>query len=57
MDTEDFPKEYFKKLNARNINTDGIEVVEDGDPWENSRTVELTLTVDAPVVEDSTEEN
>lgn len=26
----DFPKEYFKKLNAKNINTDGIEVVEDG---------------------------
>ena len=26
----DFPKEYFKKLNARKINTDGIEVVEGG---------------------------
>ena len=26
----DFPKEYLRKLNARNINTDGIEVVEDG---------------------------
>ena len=26
----DFPKEYLKKLNDRNINTDGIEVVEDG---------------------------
>ncbi len=34
-----------------------IEVVEDGDPWENARTVDITLTVDAPVVEDSTEEN
>jgi sugar/nucleoside kinase (ribokinase family) len=26
----DFPKEYLKKLNARNINTDGIEIVEKG---------------------------
>lgn len=26
----DFPKEYLKKLNDRNINTDGIEVVEEG---------------------------
>jgi len=26
----DFPKEYFKKLNARKINTDGIEIVENG---------------------------
>ena len=26
----DFPKEYLKKLNARKINTDGIEVVEGG---------------------------
>lgn len=26
----DFPKEYLHKLNARNINTDGIEIVEDG---------------------------
>jgi len=26
----DFPKEYFEKLNAKNINTDGIEVIEDG---------------------------
>jgi sugar/nucleoside kinase (ribokinase family) len=26
----DFPKEYLKKLNDRNINTDGIEIVEDG---------------------------
>jgi sugar/nucleoside kinase (ribokinase family) len=26
----DFPKEYLKKLNSKNINTDGIEVVEDG---------------------------
>lgn len=26
----DFPKEYLKKLNARNINTDGIEIIENG---------------------------
>jgi len=26
----DFPKEYLEKLNAKNINTDGIEVIEDG---------------------------
>jgi len=26
----DFPKEYFEKLNTKNINTDGIEVIEDG---------------------------
>lgn len=26
----DFPKEYFKKLNKRNINTEGIEIVEKG---------------------------
>ena len=26
----DFPKEYLKKLNTRNINTDGIEIVENG---------------------------
>jgi len=26
----DFPKEYLKKLNARNINTDGVEIVEEG---------------------------
>jgi len=26
----DFPKEYLQKLNARNINTEGIEIVEDG---------------------------
>jgi len=26
----DFPKEYLKKLNTRNINTDGIEIVEKG---------------------------
>ncbi|MDP3312391.1 PfkB family carbohydrate kinase [Lutibacter sp.] len=26
----DFPKEYLKKLNDRNINTDGIEIIEDG---------------------------
>ncbi len=26
----DFPKEYFEKLNAKNINTDGIEIIEDG---------------------------
>ena len=26
----DFPKEYLKKLNTRNINTDGVEIVENG---------------------------
>ncbi len=26
----DFPKEYLDKLNAKNINTEGIEVIEDG---------------------------
>jgi len=26
----DFPKEYLQKLNARNINTEGVEIVEDG---------------------------
>ncbi|MFK5958302.1 MAG: PfkB family carbohydrate kinase [Lutibacter sp.] len=26
----DFPKEYLEKLNAKNINTDGIEIIEDG---------------------------
>ncbi|RXP64508.1 sugar kinase [Lutibacter sp. HS1-25] len=26
----DFPKEYLKNLNSKNINTDGIEIVEDG---------------------------
>ncbi|WP_372745660.1 PfkB family carbohydrate kinase [Lutibacter sp.] len=26
----DFPKEYLQKLNERNINTEGIEIVEDG---------------------------
>ncbi|WP_111707283.1 PfkB family carbohydrate kinase [Lutibacter citreus] len=26
----DFPKEYLKKLNEKNINTEGIEIVEDG---------------------------
>ena len=26
----DFPKAYLEKLNAKNINTDGIEIVEDG---------------------------
>jgi len=26
----DFPKEYLKKLNTKNINTDGIEIIEDG---------------------------
>jgi sugar/nucleoside kinase (ribokinase family) len=26
----DFPKEYLDKLNAKNINTDGVEIVEDG---------------------------
>jgi len=26
----DFPKEYLRKLNARNIDTEGIEIVEDG---------------------------
>ncbi|MBI9040935.1 PfkB family carbohydrate kinase [Lutibacter sp.] len=26
----DFPKEYLKKLNDRNINTDGIEIIEEG---------------------------
>jgi len=26
----DFPKEYLKKLNNKNINTDGIEIIEDG---------------------------
>lgn len=25
----DFPKKYFEKLNLRNINTDGIEIIED----------------------------
>ncbi|MBT8318207.1 MAG: sugar kinase [Lutibacter sp.] len=26
----DFPKEYLEKLNAKNINTEGIEIIEDG---------------------------
>ena len=26
----DFPKEYLEKLNAKNINTEGVEIVEDG---------------------------
>ena len=26
----DFPKEYLEKLNTKNINTDGIEIIEDG---------------------------
>jgi sugar/nucleoside kinase (ribokinase family) len=26
----DFPKEYLKKLNTRNINTNGVEIVEEG---------------------------
>jgi len=26
----DFPKEYLEKLNAKNINTDGIEIIEEG---------------------------
>lgn len=26
----DFPKEYLKKLNEKNINTDGIEIIEEG---------------------------
>ncbi|WP_299522772.1 PfkB family carbohydrate kinase [uncultured Lutibacter sp.] len=26
----DFPKSYLEKLNAKNINTDGIEIIEDG---------------------------
>ncbi|SNR54582.1 PfkB family carbohydrate kinase [Lutibacter flavus] len=26
----DFPKEYLKKLNDKNINTDGIDIIEDG---------------------------
>ena len=26
----DFPKEYLKKLNKRYINTDGVEIIEDG---------------------------
>lgn len=26
----DFPKEYLEKLNAKNINTDGVEIIEDG---------------------------
>ena len=32
-----------------------IEVIEDGDPWENERTVTMTLVVEEIVVEDSTE--
>ena len=32
-----------------------IEVVEDGDPWENTREVELELIVNEPVEEESTE--
>lgn len=34
-----------------------IEVVEEGDPWKNTRTVELTITVDEPVEEESVEED
>jgi len=26
----DFPKEYLEKLNAKNINTEGVEIIEDG---------------------------
>ena len=32
-----------------------IDVIEDGDPWENERTVTMTLVVEEIVVEDSTE--
>ena len=32
-----------------------IKVVEDGDPWENERTITMTLVVEEPVVEESTE--
>jgi len=32
-----------------------IEIIEDGDPWENTRTVELELTINEFVEEDSTE--
>ena len=32
-----------------------IRVVEDGDPWENKRTITMTLVVEEVVVEDSTE--
>ena len=32
-----------------------IKVVEDGDPWENKRTISMTLVVEEVVVEDSTE--
>ena len=32
-----------------------IEIIEDGDPWENTRTVELELTIKELVEEDSTE--
>ena len=33
----------------------GIKVVEEGDPWENKRTVKMTLVIEELIVEDSTE--
>ena len=32
-----------------------VKVVEDGDPWENERTITMTLVVEELVVEESTE--
>lgn len=54
----DFPKEYLQKLNGRNINTDGVEVIEEGKTffwkgkYHNDLNTRDTLATDLNVLAD-----